>query len=146
MHPDWSSYGAENIFYSSDSVSLVPQQTLCLKILEAAQLETRQCVTVKIYNHLIITRTFLHTHATGMGVFPHNLHTKSVCISADNFMADTRSTYNKALFLKICPKCSFFPLQRTLIFFPGLPVLLWLLPLFLHILMLNSTFTVTLFL
>lgn len=78
----------QKTFYSSDSVSLVPQKTLCLKMLEAAQPETRQCVSLKIYNFLITTKTF-HTRATGMRVFPQNIHTKSVYISADNFMAET---------------------------------------------------------
>lgn len=79
----------QKTFYSSDSVSLVPQKTLCLKILEAAQPETHQCVSLKIYNFLITTKTFLYTRATGMRVFPQNIHTKSVYISADNFMAET---------------------------------------------------------
>lgn len=50
MQPDRSRCGAENIFLSSACVRPVPQQRFCFKILEAAQLEKRQCVSVKIYN------------------------------------------------------------------------------------------------
>lgn len=141
--PDRSRCGAKNIFLSSARVRPVPQQNICFKILEAAQLETRQCVSMKIYKS---HNPNLPSHTPLGWVSFHMTYTPNQFVSVQTTSWQKPAVLTtKLFFLNNLPQMLFISSPKNSYLIPRVTCITVITSL-LHILILNPTFTVTVFL